>query len=207
MKRILLYAAILAFTLSTVTFSQPKLFIEGGDTYNWGRVKQTDGPLKAEVKLWNKGTDTLLITRVRPGCGCTTAPLDKDKVAPDDFATLNITLNIAHYKGSIGKSISIGTNDPENENKVYFIRCDIYQPISFNPNFVNFENMIQNSETASNITVINSTNEEIKITEIKTEPADVVVSCKNGDVIPANGEYEVKVVAKSSQTGPYLGRV
>lgn len=62
---------------ASLAFAQPKISIQGGDTQDWGKVKPKDSPLKASIKITNEGSEELKISDVRPGCGCTTAPLDK----------------------------------------------------------------------------------------------------------------------------------
>jgi hypothetical protein len=53
-----------------------KLEVEGGDTHDWGKVHPIDSPLRTKIKLYNRGTDTLHIKKVKVGCGCTAAPVD-----------------------------------------------------------------------------------------------------------------------------------
>ena len=77
---------VLTFCLSGLVIAQPQMEIIGGDTYNWGKVKPGKNPLKATILVRNIGNEELHITQVRPGCGCTTAPLDKDKLKQGDTA-------------------------------------------------------------------------------------------------------------------------
>jgi len=132
MKQIVLKLAVLVL-FSSFAIAQPKLEIEGGDTYNWGKVNYKNSPLKANIKLKNVGTEVLKITEVKPGCGCTTAPLDKYEIAPGDYATLSVSLNISTYTGETVKSIRISSNDPQNGDKYLFIKADVYRPIVVNP--------------------------------------------------------------------------
>lgn len=60
----------------------------------------------------NKGNDTLQIISVKPGCGCTTAPLSKDHIAPDDSALLRVTFDSKNMVGSTVKMVDIFSNDP-----------------------------------------------------------------------------------------------
>src|SRR5687768_6438622 len=49
--------------------AQGKVEVVGGDRYDWGRV--APGNLTATIVVRNAGTGVLNISRVQPGCGCT----------------------------------------------------------------------------------------------------------------------------------------
>lgn len=62
----------------------------------------------------NKGIDTLQIISVKPGCGCTAAPLSKDIIAPGDSAQLKIIFDSKNMTGKMVKDVQIYSNDPNN---------------------------------------------------------------------------------------------
>jgi hypothetical protein len=83
-------------------------------------------PVEAIVQhsYWirNTGTDTLRIGKVTPGCGCTTAPLSKNSVAPGDSARLDIVFDTKNMIGKMVKDVEILSNDPEKpKTKVSFL--------------------------------------------------------------------------------------
>lgn len=69
-----------------------------------------------EVK--NAGTDTLFISRVKPSCGCTSAPLTKDVIAPGESIWLDITFNSKRFSGKVTKKVSVFCNDPDQPESV-----------------------------------------------------------------------------------------
>ena len=69
-----------------------------------------------EVK--NEGSDTLFISRVKPSCGCTSAPLTKDVVAPGESIWLDITFNSKRFSGKVSKKVTVFCNDPEQPQSV-----------------------------------------------------------------------------------------
>jgi len=205
MKKALLFAFALFFVGSFALMAQPKLEIEGGNTYDWGKVNQKDSPLKTSVKIYNKGTDTLHITKVKATCGCTTAPLDKDRIAPGEYATLDITLRVSSYSGSIGKTINISSNDPNNANISYSLRADVFTPITLNPKYIRMYDIATNQESSASITLNNNTDKDIilKKTEIKLD--GLILDVKDDTVIPANKELTINAKYTPAKDGPFYG--
>ena len=83
------------------------------DFWDFGSIPG-ETTVKHEFPFENTGTDTLVITKVKPTCGCTTAPLSSDKVAPGATEELTAYLNTKKLHGKVNKSILIDTNDPVN---------------------------------------------------------------------------------------------
>lgn len=200
MKRFVLVLVVFSL-FSTFVFAQPKLEIEGGDTYSWGKVNYKNSPLKADIKLKNVGNEVLKITEVKPGCGCTTAPLDKYEIAPGDFAKLSVSLNISTYSGETVKSIRISSNDPENPDKYLFIKADVYRPIVVNPsNYLGRSSIYVGKQEEFNFSLKNQTEKNIKVTSIEIFPKEATCDIKVGDILPANQDkkYVIKYTAKAS---------
>lgn len=65
-------------------------------------------------ELKNTGSTYLLITAVRPACGCTIAQLDKSVIQPGETSKLGAQLSLAGRGGEIQKPILIESNDPAN---------------------------------------------------------------------------------------------
>jgi hypothetical protein len=63
-------------------------------------------------ELKNTGSTDLVITAVRPACGCTTAQLDKNVITPGETSKLGAQLSLAGRGGEIQKPILIESNDP-----------------------------------------------------------------------------------------------
>ena len=70
--------------------------------------------------FWIKsvGTDTLRIEAIRPGCGCTEAPLKDYVLAPGDSTELEIIFSTKHFRGLTDKKTAILSN-ASNEPKAY----------------------------------------------------------------------------------------
>jgi len=205
MKKPLVFALILFFIGGFAAIAQPKLEIEGGNSYDWGKVNQKDSPLKASVKIYNKGTDTLHITRVKPACGCTTAPLDKDKIAPNEFATLDISLRISSYSGSVGKNISISSNDPNHSRINYSLRANVFTPITISPKYLRMYNIAPQEESSSSVELKNNTDKDITIKKVVIKLDGLTLDVEDDTVIPANKEITINAKYTPEKEGPFYG--
>lgn len=196
------------FLFSGIILAQPKLKVECGETYNWGNVKVKDSPLKAKVKLYNVGTDSLKILTVKPTCGCTTAPLDKNVLLPGDSATLDIKLNIGDISGPMHKTININTNDPAKPNTVLHLRAEVDVPITFFPSkFFAFGQMYVGEEAKRSVKMINKTNQKIMLKDIDMQPQNIKVNIEDGDVLPPNGEIEIIATTTPDKVGTFSCRL
>lgn len=180
------------FLFSTLIFAQPKLEIVGGDTYNWGTVKPTDDPLKTKVKIKNTGTELLKISEVKPGCGCTTAPLDKSELQPGEEATLDITLRIGGAGNEVTKSIRISSNDPKDPNKYLFLKATVFHPISLSPTqYFTFNEMTVGKESTAKLTMKNNTDHEVKLSNVEFTPADLSLNLPKEKILKPGETFEL----------------
>ena len=51
MRQIKIITLFFVIFSTSFLFAQPNLEFEGGNTYNWGKVKSKDSPLKAKIIL------------------------------------------------------------------------------------------------------------------------------------------------------------
>ncbi|MCL5992542.1 MAG: DUF1573 domain-containing protein, partial [Bacteroidetes bacterium] len=194
--------------VSGILSAQPKLKIEGGDTYNWGNVKEKDSPLKAKLKLYNVGTDSLRILTVKPTCGCTTAPLDKNVLGAGDSATLDIKLTISGVAGPLHKTININTNDSSKPNAVLHLRAEVEVPVTFYPSkFFAFGQMYVGEEAKRSVKMINKTNQRIMIKDIDMQPSNIKINLEDGDILPPNGEIEIIAAITPDKAGTFSCRL
>ncbi|MEI6090784.1 MAG: DUF1573 domain-containing protein [bacterium] len=206
MNRISLVMLLALVFLTSSCFSQPKLEIEGGDTYDWGKINPKGQPLTAQIKFFNRGTDTLKITEVKPGCGCTTAPLDKNNIEPGGFATLSVTLKVSS-DGPVSKSITIRSNDQAFPVKYLILKAEITSPIGLSVPYIAMTNMNLNQETISKITIKNNTAKIVKMDSVIIEPKGLLVNIKKGTKIPANSEISLEVKFTPKEAKNMQGKI
>ncbi len=206
MKSMIKRSYLLFFFLSALAISQPKIEIVGGDTYNWGKVSIKKDPLTTTIKILNAGNKKLIISEVKPACGCTTTELDKSELNPGDTANLPIVFRIVGTHSKVSKTVRITSNDPIDKDKIIRLEADVFYPIELIPgNAISFGDMEIGREDTSSVIIINNTGKEINLSGFEPTSDDCqVVNIQEGKKnIPEGEEFELKISAKPKQSGFY----
>lgn len=180
------------FLISSLVYAQPKLEIVGGDTYDWGTVKVFESPLKTIITIKNTGNQPLRVFEVKPSCGCTTAPLDKDILNPGETAKIDIKLDLKGNVGAITKDVNIMTNDPVRKNVKLILKANAVTSLDKEPKFFAFNTVKPGQKSEAKITLINYSDHDIVIKKIVKSHDDLTLSIKVEDVIKAKSSKEVK---------------
>jgi hypothetical protein len=130
-KAILLSGLLYMIIGAQVVFAEPNLVLPTNH-FDFG-YSPANASLCCRFWLYSSGTDTLKITNVRPGCGCTKAPLGKEILPPGDSTMLELIYSSAHASGTIRKSATISTNGSEQNYNVTFAANITSQPDSTYP--------------------------------------------------------------------------
>ena len=194
---IIITSCILIFIVANV-FSQPKIYLVGGDTHDWGKVNFKNKTLTAKIKVLNYGTKTLMIHDVSPDCNCTTAYIDKNSIEPNGFATISITLNF-DWVGIISKSVFIRSNDSNSPEKILYLKGNIITPVELSNQYMLFSNMDFGKQSTYKITLTNNTAKDIKFKNIVVEPKEVKINLKKNTVLSAG-----KSLILTGKYTPYL---
>ncbi len=80
-------------------------------TIDLGKIEQGK-PVTVEFEFTNPSMVPLMITSVRPNCGCTVADYPKEPVAPGQSGKIVVTYNAAS-SGAFAKSTTVTTNAAE----------------------------------------------------------------------------------------------
>ena len=96
MKKILLICAVIlgfAFTASAQDSEKP-VFKFNEEKHDFGKIPQGT-PVTTVFEFTNTGKEPLILTDVRPTCGCTIADFTKTPVKNGEKGTIKITYNAA----------------------------------------------------------------------------------------------------------------
>lgn len=205
--RTLTFSCLLMLCVVGTVFAQPKIDIVGGDSYDWGNVKPKDNPLKTTVSIKNVGDEELHITSVRPGCGCTTAPLDKDKLAPGESAEMKVTLNVGASTGPVTKAITISSNDPNRHEIAFYLKAEVKRALQFLPNqYLMFSEMKIGEISESKMSIKNSSSSKVLLSNFETPEGLVLSVGPNAEIMPG-GQIELIAKVRPSKKGYYSGVV
>jgi outer membrane protein OmpA-like peptidoglycan-associated protein len=168
MKKLVLILSLLMFVSANNIFAQkkrPQIKFDSKE-FDYGKLKEEEGPKSGKFYFTNTGTDTLKIIGVKPGCGCTTANYTKTPIKPGKRGEIEATYDPKNRPGPFSKSITVTTNDSSQLSIQLVIKGEVLpKPKTFVDNFpVKLGNLRFNS---SQVNFQNIFNTEIKSDTIK----------------------------------------
>ncbi|NQD71804.1 DUF1573 domain-containing protein [Sphingobacterium shayense] len=109
MKKILgmltVFIAVIGFTSMTLAIGEFKFEKEAHD---FGSIPQNQ-PASYDFKFSNNGDAPIIISEVKPSCGCSVAEFTKTPVKPGESGTITVTYNAA-AKGPFTKQFTVKSN-------------------------------------------------------------------------------------------------
>jgi len=115
----LLITLFLAISTSLLfgQLTEPIQFTE--KEYDFGTVKEEDGPIVHEFKFENNSADSISILNVKASCGCTTPGWTKEPVPPGESGFIKAQYNPKNRPGRFNKSLTIRTDYSETPIRLY----------------------------------------------------------------------------------------
>jgi hypothetical protein len=98
--------------------------------------KISDETAVGHFKYKNTGDKPVKITAVKPSCGCTTAALPKDVVAPGESGEITATFHIGDRVGMQTKTIHVTTDEKDDKGTVLTLKADVPQVLAVTPTFL-----------------------------------------------------------------------
>lgn len=109
---IALFGTFALASAQTITFDKT--------TFDYGTIKpNADGTRFFTVT--NTGDKPLVISNVKPACGCTTPEFSTDPILPGKSSKIKVGYNTA-INGGFNKMIEVFSNDPANGRSVIYIK-------------------------------------------------------------------------------------
>ena len=112
MKRILYVFAFILLTASAVSAQKKEasIAVVGNAVFDFGDIKEADGPVTNVFKIKNEGETPLVITKVVASCGCTTPNWTKEPIASGSTGEIKVTYDPTNRPGQFTKTISVYSN-------------------------------------------------------------------------------------------------
>ncbi|WP_428329535.1 DUF1573 domain-containing protein [Mucilaginibacter sp.] len=130
MKKILLVCAVIlgfAFTASAQD-SEKAEFKFNEEKHDFGKIPQGT-PVTTVFEFTNIGTEPLILTDVRPTCGCTIADFTKTPVKKGDKGSIKITYNAA-VAAPFNKVIVVTSNAKTPQKNLNIVGEVIAKPVT-----------------------------------------------------------------------------
>lgn len=94
------------------------------DEFDFGKIKEGD-EVSHRFKFTNTGTNDLMITNVKPSCGCTTPTYSQEAVAPGKDGFIDVKFNSSGKPGTQNKTVTVTANLEENINLVLKLKGEV----------------------------------------------------------------------------------
>ena len=105
--------------------AQPRIEFEK-KTHEFGDIHEEGGKVTARFTFRNVGDSALVLTRVKPGCGCTAANYSREAIQPGQTGFIDATYDPWGRPGQFNKNIKVSTNEPNQANPyIIFIKGNV----------------------------------------------------------------------------------
>lgn len=79
------------------------------DAYNFGDIKKGES-VEHKYEVTNTGSNPLIISSVKPGCGCTAPDYTKEPIMPGKKGTITLKFDSSNFDGPIQKQAEVFAN-------------------------------------------------------------------------------------------------
>ena len=155
--------------LSITAFAGPDIYV-GEDSFDFGKSVQK-AVLTHDFWIKSAGDDTLRVTEIVPGCGCTESWLTDSTIAPGDSANLHIIFSTGRFRGHVNKRPYLMTN--VSGEKVYLkisaeleIEPEKSLPIALSPPVVDVSQFDERPRRRARFFIENRTDNNLKISVV-----------------------------------------
>jgi Protein of unknown function (DUF1573) len=128
------FTALVAFCNLAVAQEAPKIELEQ-TIHDFGNIAQFE-ILTGSFKVKNAGNAVLRMQQPSSSCGCAVATLKKDTLSPGETGEVEFTWKIGLSKGSLQRSITVASNDPQTPQLVLTIMANSKQLYDAAPTFL-----------------------------------------------------------------------
>ena len=99
-------------------------------------AQEGDEKVVASFPVKNTSTQTVKVTKIETGCGCTSAQLAEPRLLPGASGELRVTFKLEGRVGSQSKVITIKTDESASESTQLWLKVDIISPVVVQPRMV-----------------------------------------------------------------------
>ncbi len=201
MRNSVLIILIATLTLCGIALAQEtrstnaKVFIEETN-FDFGYIPGGE-VVSHSYYLHSRGTDSLKILKVQPGCGCTKAPLKKDVVAVGDSANVELVFTSSKGgHGSVSKSATVTCNDNDRSNFQLTFRGKTYdypdslQPLTLSAATIKIDAKAKSKEAKLVVKNVSKSNVKMNLVSL---PSDYLkIDVPDSEIKPGK-EKEIKI--------------
>ena len=200
MNKLILILVVFASSIFA-QFGSPKI-LPAEKEYNFGDVLEGN-VVNHDFVIYNNGTDTLIISKVKASCGCTAAKPTKTKLIPQDSTKISVSFNTSRRRGAQRKFVYVFSNDPDTPQLRLTFLANILQKDNLEGNKKpdiklskynhNFGNVPEGAKLDLSIMVTNNGTAELEIKKIKSSCGCTAALMTKNRIDPKNsGELKIE---------------
>jgi|WetSurMetagenome_2_1015567.scaffolds.fasta_scaffold21811_3 hypothetical protein len=202
MKSKLFYTMSLVIILAALAAAAPKMNVPL-NVIDFGYAPQKSA-VTCRFWIFSTGADTLRIIDVKPGCGCTKAPLEKNRIAPGDSTFVDITFNTGQYKGKVTKTVNITAADSVQAQRVTILANVLPSPdsatiLKIEPSILDLSGTQQKHEISFDIE--NKTGNEIIPQLVSTPGSDFEIKLPGKIKAGQKAQAKIKLLTEAIPPG------
>ena len=194
---------LLSGILTALAFSQPKIEVVGGTSFDFGDIWTNSA--KRLLTIRNIGKSKLVISNVSASCGCTGTLLSNSEILPGKSGTLQISFDASRFSGKVQKDVSFQTNDTTQKRVGIKFSATVNKTLEFDPGYFYFSTY-PDSFASKDITVKNSSSTPIHILSITPSSKAVSVTSSLME-IPPGEDAELTAALKVKSAGTTSGDI
>lgn len=204
MRRLSSFVWLLLFLCPIAAPGQPRLELMGGTTFSFGEV-YTGTTVSRDLTLKNRGTDTLVISDVSAGCGCTGTLMSSDRIAPGGSGVLSISFNSKKLSGEVQKVVTLNTNDTGHGHVRISFTANVIKSLSIDPEYLVFRTRVD-SAAGADLSIVNVGPSAVRILSASSSD-DRLSLTLTADRIDPGHESVLKCTLKPKSEGLINGTI
>jgi hypothetical protein len=187
------------WTMLLLGMAFPAMPLQGGIVFNDRILELRTMPSEHSVEgtfvFQNTGDQPVTIRRIKTGCGCTTARLEKQRIEPGEQGQIVANFRYGFEKGLLRKGITVFTDDPAAPEIPLEIRVLVAPAVEVSPTLVYWR--VGEPVTTKTVQVTFDPKIPTVIRETRTNGSDFHVSLeKDGN----HGGYQLKITPGSTSS-------
>ena len=153
-------------------------------------------------KFKNTGKKELVITKVRPTCGCTATVLSKKNLLPGEEGEIKTEFSTGRYDGAVSKAIIVQTNVPDKNQIRLTVKANVMSLVTIEPKTISVRNIAMNERQTVTLFVKKGSVGDFEILNIQTN--NPVISASFEKISTEDSEYKIQVEIDTEGVKPHI---
>jgi hypothetical protein len=151
--------------------------------YDFGTIVQGETVYHRFV-FSNTGDKPLVVEKISSSCGCTAALASAKVLAPGESGEIQTSFDSARFRGEIGKTVYLYTNDPARPMVQMQIKGTVREEVTLDPQLVNFGTVAAKQTVTSRVVLVNQGPRELRLGPPETTAPELTARLSSTTVPP-----------------------